>query len=271
MGERAMRYVERKDNWPENWKVSHTYDLEEVFGRPSNLGYAYAYSSRRDAALSLILESLPKGATILDVAAAQGNFSLRLAELGYSVTWNDLRADLIDYVRQKHERGSIKFLPGNVFELNFPEKFDAVLATEIIEHVAHPDRFLKKIAEFIKPNGYIIMTTHNGGYFMNDLPKFSDFPDPSVFESVQFKPNSDGHIFLLHRGEIASLASAAGLKIDKLCLSTNFITNGHVKTRLILNTVPKSVIFGLERLSQKLPLPIRDKITTSMAFRLTRA
>jgi 2-polyprenyl-6-hydroxyphenyl methylase/3-demethylubiquinone-9 3-methyltransferase len=266
-----MRYVERKNDWPENWKLSYKYDLEEVFGRESDLGYSYAYASRRDAALSLIREVLPLGATILDVAAAQGNFSLTLAELGYRVTWNDLRADLIDYVRLKHERGSIDFLPGNVFEMNVSTRFDAVLATEIVEHVAHPDQFFKKIAELIKPNGYIIMTTPNGGYFMNDLPKFSDFPDPSVFEAIQFKPNSDGHIFLLHRDEIASLAGAAGLKLDRLMFCTNFMTNGHVKTGLLLKILGKSFVFKLEELSRKLPPAVCDKITTSLAFRLTRA
>lgn len=266
-----MRYVECNPAWSENWKLSHTYDLEEVFGRPSNLGYAYAYESRRDAALSLIREVLPPGARILDIAAAQGNFSLTLAELGYRVTWNDLRSDLIDYVRQKHEHGSIDFAPGNVFELEFSHKFDAVLATEIIEHVAHPDHFMRKLAEFIHPRGHIIMTTPNGGYFLNKLPKFSECPDPSVFESVQFKPNSDGHIFLLHRDEIFSLARAAGLRVDRLSLSANFVTSGHLKTRFLLQLIPHKLVFSAERASQKLPMAIKDKIATSMAFRLSPA
>ena len=83
---------------------------------------------------------------MFDPAAGQGNFSLALAERGYRVTWNDLRVDLAGYVRLKHEHGEIEFAPGNAFALEFPEPFDAVLMTEVIEHVAHPDDFLAKTA-----------------------------------------------------------------------------------------------------------------------------
>jgi 2-polyprenyl-6-hydroxyphenyl methylase/3-demethylubiquinone-9 3-methyltransferase len=84
---------------------------------------------------------------------AQGNVSLALAELGYRVTWNDLRADLADYVRLKYETGSITFAPGNTFELAFAERFDAVLATDVIEHVAHQDEFLRQLAGLARPGG----------------------------------------------------------------------------------------------------------------------
>ena len=243
-----MRCVTPDDNWPESWKYSYKFDRDEVYGALSNRGYAYSYSNRNNAAVQLLRDVLSPRATVLDVAAAQGNFSLMLAELGYSVTWNDLRADLADYVRLKYEAGDIAFAPGNAFELEFPKLFDAVLITEVIEHVAHPDEFLKKVAGLIRDTGYIIMTTPNGGYIKNKLPRFSDCADPTVFKSVQFKPDSDGHIFLLHTDEIESFASAAGLTIDKMMLLTNPLTAGHLKTGVLLRTLPRSVVKFLERL-----------------------
>src|SRR5271163_3374633 len=200
-----MRRVYIEDGWPDSWKYSYPYDLEEVYGEIANRGYAYAYDNRRRQTLRLLTEVLAPGARILDIAAAQGNFSIALAEMGYNVTWNDLREDLADYVRLKQEQGEIQFAPGNAFELKFPFLFDAVLITEIIEHVAHPDEFLLKTAQLVKPGGYIVMTTPNGAYFQNSLPKFSDCTDPSIYEAVQFKPNSDGHIFLLHPQELKTL------------------------------------------------------------------
>ncbi len=259
-----MKRVHPQDSWPDSWKYSYPYDLEEIYGEITNRGYAYAYESRRRETLRLLARVLKPGSRVLDIAAAQGNFSLSLAEMGYDVTWNDLRADLADYVRLKHERGTISYAPGNAFELGFPSLFDGVLITEIIEHVAHPDDFLKKTAQLVKPGGHIVMTTPNGAYFRNDLPKFSDCADPSVYESVQFKPNSDGHIFLLHPDEIAPLAERAGLVVEELALFTNPLTNGHMKMETLLRLLPRGLIGSVESATRRLPFGLGRKLMLQM-------
>src|SRR5438045_5577543 len=158
-----MKQVEPQADRPQSWKESYFYDQSEIYGEISHHGYAYAYENRRRKTLQLLTEVLSPGARILDIAAAQGNFSLALAELGFDVTWNDLRPELADYVRLKYECGQLRFAPGNAFELHFPSLFDAVLITEIIEHVAHPDDFLANAAALGRPGGYIAMTPRNCG------------------------------------------------------------------------------------------------------------
>src|SRR5688572_4521430 len=266
-----MKRVELNPSWPQSWKDSYFYDQSEIYGEISHHGYAYAYENRRRETLRLLTEVLPPGARILDVAAAQGNFSLALAELGFDVTWNDLRAELADYVRLKHERGRIQFAAGNAFELQFPSLFDAVLITEIIEHVAHPDEFLSKAAALVRPGGYIVMTTPNGGYFRNPLPKFSECADPAAFESVQFKPNADGHIFLLHLDEIEPLATRAGLEVEKIALFTNPLTAGHVKTEPLLKILPRRMVEWAERASRHLPSALKSKALVQIAVRLRKS
>src|SRR5437764_3249812 len=265
-----MKRVQPAESWPKTWQESYSYDLDEVYGEISNYGYAYAYQNRRRRTLRLLTEVLEPGARILDIAAAQGNFSLALAELGFDVTWNDLRADLADYVRLKYERGQLRFAPGNAFELHFPSLFDAVLITEIIEHVAHPDDFLAKAAALVRPGGYIVMTTPNGGYFKNRLPKFSECANPAVYESVQFKPNADGHIFLLHVDEIEPMARRAGLWVDRISLFTNLLTAGHVKTEALLRVTPKALVNTFETATQMLPVFLKKKLLVQMAVRFRR-
>ncbi len=260
-----MKRVQPAESWPSVWKDVYAYDLAEVYGQPDVLGYAYAYDARRAHTLRLIDSVLKPGARILDVAAAQGNFTLALAEKGYRVTWNDLREELADYVRQKFERGEVHYAPGNAFELSNLGRFDAVLITEIIEHIAHPDEFLRKVTGLVKPGGFIVMTTPNGAYFKNPLPKFSDFPDPSVFESEQFRPNSDGHIFLLHPDEIKRLAVLAGVELVELTLFTNPLTSGHMKTEMLLRILPRRVVESIEYLTTKLPMPLRRKLLVHSA------
>ncbi len=265
-----MKRIDPQPDWPKSWQESSFYDQSEIYGNISHRGYAYAYENRRRETLRLLTEVLSPGARILDLAAAQGNFSLALAELGFDVTWNDLRAELADYVRLKYERGQIAFAAGNAFELTFPSRFDAVLITEIIEHVAHPDDFLAKAAALVRPGGFIVMTTPNGGYFKNRLPKFSECADPAVFESMQFKPNADGHIFLLHPDEIAPLARSAGLQVEKIVLLTNPLTAGHVKTESLLKILPRRVVAITESVTRHLPSVLKKKALVQMGVRFRK-
>ncbi len=260
-----MRHVPLQESWPESWRYSHPYDRLEIWGELHHRGYAYAYAERRRHTLELVRRAAAPAARILDVAAAQGNFTLSLAEDGYEVTWNDLRSDLADYVRLKHERGIVHFAPGNAFELGFGGEFDVVLITEVIEHVAHPDAFLQKAGGLVKPGGHVVLSTPNGRYFRNPLPRFSDFPDPSVFESRQFRPDADGHIFLLHPDELPPLAAAAGLELTEVRLYNNPLTGGCLRTEPLLKVLPRSWVMAAEGISRRMPAPVRERLCTGMA------
>lgn len=262
-----MKKVTYNDNWPQSWKYCYPYDEIAIYGKgtKNTLGYWYAYKNRQQAILDLVKNSLPIGSTILDVAAAQGNFSLLLAEEGYDVTWNDLREDLVGYVKLKYEKGKLDFAPGNALNLGYENHFDGVLITEIIEHVAHPDEFLIKIAKLVKPGGFIIMSTPLGNYFLNKLPKFTEFKNPEIFESKQFGPNSDDHIFLLHEDEIRQLGDMAHLQVIDQKVYTNFLTNGHLKTRLLLQILPEFMVKLFEKLTLSLPKPLMLRLHKGIA------
>ncbi len=266
-----MRTLIYQDNWPESWKYSYAYDLLEIYSETCSSGYFYAYTNRRKHTLELVKKIAQPGAKILDVAAGQGNFTLSLAELGYEVTWNDLRGELADYVKLKKENGIIHYAPGNVFTLGFEACFDVILITEIIEHVAYPVNFIKKISQMVKPNGYIIMSTPNGEYFRNRLPKFSECPNPEQFEEIEFKPDADGHIFLLHLNELELLAYEADLSIVETRIFTNPLTNGHIKLGTLLEVLPRKWIEACEKFTCSLPLPFKKKLHTSMIALLNRS
>jgi 2-polyprenyl-6-hydroxyphenyl methylase/3-demethylubiquinone-9 3-methyltransferase len=193
-----------------------------------------------------------------------------LAEQGYHVTWNDLREEVAEYVRLKCESGTIRFAPGNVFDLEFRDTFDLVLATEVIEHIAHPDEFLAQLARMLKPRGYIVLTTPNGAYFRNRLPKFSDCPDPAVFEADQFKPDGDGHIFVLHPEELKILAVKAGLTVKDYRLFANPLTSGLLKTAPVLRMMPKIWIERVEVWTRSWPTALQRRINLQMAVLLQK-
>lgn len=127
--------------WSDDWKLLYRHDLWVLFGDRSYKSHTCMFKLRLRHTLELVRRYCDQGASILDVGAAQGTLSLVLAEAGYKVTWNDLLPDRIEYVKLKYSAGEVNYHPGNGFDLPFGRDFDCVLATEIIEHMAHPDQF----------------------------------------------------------------------------------------------------------------------------------
>jgi hypothetical protein len=109
------------------------------------------------------------------------------------------------------------------------------------------------------------LTTPNGRYFRNNHPRFSDCSDPSIYEPAQFKPNADGHIFLLDSDECRMLAAKAGLETERLILMTNPLSCGHVKLGHILPYLPVSVVHALETATEQLPRAFAERINAQMA------
>jgi 2-polyprenyl-6-hydroxyphenyl methylase/3-demethylubiquinone-9 3-methyltransferase len=112
----------------------------------------------------------------------------------------------------------------------------------------------------VKSGGWLFMTTPNGRYFLNRLPKFSDCPDTSVFEADQFKPDADGHIFLLHPSEIIEMTARSNLRLHTLSLANNPLSGGHLKLSYLLRFLPKGFVDLVEATTQKLPAPMRERL-----------
>lgn len=265
-----MRTIVPVGDWPESWRHVYAFDRVELYDDHSNPGHRRAYGNRARHVLEMASSVLRQGDRVLDLAAAQGNYTLWLAERGYDVTWNDLRSDLEGYVRLKWERGTVRYAPGNAFDLRFPDPFDLVLATEIIEHVAHPDEFLRKAATLVRPGGHLLLSTPNGGYVLSDRPRFSETADATQFEAMQFQPDASGHIFLLHEDELPALAVAAGLTVREVRLFTNPLTNGHLKTAALHHVAPGALLDAGEWATRHLPRPFVRRLHTAMAVLLQR-
>ena len=264
--------------WSPATKEIHATDLLELFCAPGarkRMEYRSRYMSRHDKVIALVLANVALGSRILDVAAGQGNFSIALAEHGYAVTWNDLRADLVDYVSAKDDRKLLTYLPGNAFDLSEPGAFDAVVATEIIEHVAHPDDFIRQLASLVRPGGHLIMTTPNGASLANQipgrrLPRWSNIADVSLLEQRQFKPDADGHLFLLHEDEIRRFAEQSGLEVVSFDYISNPLTVGRWKLRHVHPLLGAAFVDAAEARSRRLPRAIRRRLMDISAFVLRK-
>lgn len=105
-----------------------------------------------------------KDKTILDIGCGGGLVSVPLSRLGAKVTGIDADAQAIR-VAEAHaasENLNIQFITGAAENLvAIGQKFDCVLALEIIEHVDNPDLFVKLCSKLVKPNGVVVFSTLN--------------------------------------------------------------------------------------------------------------
>jgi 2-polyprenyl-3-methyl-5-hydroxy-6-metoxy-1,4-benzoquinol methylase len=89
--------------------------------------------------------------------------SIQLAKMGYEVTGIDVDKTTIEFAKSLVKLPNLKFLNTSVEALGFEDNsIDALICSEVLEHVVDPDRFITKIAKFLKKEGIIIITVPNG-------------------------------------------------------------------------------------------------------------
>ena len=135
------------------------------------------WSLRRGESILEIIRSLGlERPEILDVGCGTGWFTGRLSRLGPTVGM-DLSQTAI--VLAKSQFPDVMFIAGNVFETQLPPAhFDLVVSQEVIAHVKDQSALLDRIAEALKPGGYLVITTAN----------------KLVMNRVDFGPDPDAHI-----------------------------------------------------------------------------
>jgi 2-polyprenyl-3-methyl-5-hydroxy-6-metoxy-1,4-benzoquinol methylase len=88
-----------------------------------------------------------------------GWFAEKLSHFG-RVTGIDLSASAISAAQKRYP--GIEFIAGNLFDMKLPrETFDVVVCQEVIAHVPDQPALLDRIAEVMKPGGYLVITTVN--------------------------------------------------------------------------------------------------------------
>jgi 2-polyprenyl-6-hydroxyphenyl methylase/3-demethylubiquinone-9 3-methyltransferase len=104
------------------------------------------------------------GLSLLDIGCGGGLVSEPLARLGFAVTGIDAGEAMLDVARgHAAESGvSVTYRQTTAEDLAATDdRWDAVLALEVVEHVASPEFFLAAASRLVKPGGAFIAGTIN--------------------------------------------------------------------------------------------------------------
>lgn len=117
-----------------------------------------------------IVEQLAKAGahTVLDLGCGNGWFTQSLVRCGFEVLGVDHNEAVLGQAQQ--QRPSIRFQSMDVLRGLPPglsERFDAVVAIDLIDHVSRPRRMIETALAALKPGGLLVVTCAYYGYAKN--------------------------------------------------------------------------------------------------------
>lgn len=116
-----------------------------------------------------------KGAKILEIGSGLGYLVHALREARYDATGLEYSPLATKY---SIENFGEYFECGDVFEYSKENqnKFDCIIATEVLEHVADPLAFCRSTMSMLKPGGHFILTTPNKDFEPTGTIWKTDYP-----------------------------------------------------------------------------------------------
>jgi 2-polyprenyl-3-methyl-5-hydroxy-6-metoxy-1,4-benzoquinol methylase len=119
---------------------------------------------RVDFIAGVLKDSLVKDGRILDVGCGNGVISRHLGRLGFDVTGVDVSEKTIEKARSlTKDLPNVQFLKKSAEELVASGvKYDAVICSEVLEHLNDPGALLEVLHATLADNGKLIVTVPNG-------------------------------------------------------------------------------------------------------------
>ena len=155
------------------------------------------------------LKDLPQGASVLDAGCGGGDFSVGLAEAGFTVFGSDLSESGI---AQSQQRGIGTFKLSSIYDpLAVPfgrKSFDAIVSIEVIEHLYSPATFAAGAMNALPPGGLVVVSTPYWGYLKNLVLALTNRTDRALTALWE-----GGHIKHFSRNTLTQLMTEAGFEV----------------------------------------------------------
>jgi 2-polyprenyl-6-hydroxyphenyl methylase/3-demethylubiquinone-9 3-methyltransferase len=182
----------------------------------SGIEYEYRGASHEDShahlfsTVSELLSSVPPGSKVLDLGCGNGSFLSLFADRGWQRFGTDFSPSGIEIARKTYP--DVHFFLADaesaIEEIREHVGYaDAIIATEVIEHLYAPRAFLQTAYAVLKPGGLLVLTTPYHGYLKNLMLAATNSLD-AHFTALW----DHGHIKFWSRKTLTSVTTEAGFE-----------------------------------------------------------
>lgn len=151
---------------------------------------------------------LPRGAEVLEIGCASGNFLASIENKG----WNLHGVELSDFASDKARERGLDVFSGTLEQAKFPDDhFNAVFAFQVVEHLPDPLATLREINRI----------TVKGGCFIFSIPN-ADCWEFKLFRDRWSALDLPRHLCHFGPATIKKILGKAGFKMDHIYFQKNF-------------------------------------------------
>ncbi len=152
-----------------------------------------AYSKNAEYTYRDLFKFPPKmfaGVDLIDFGAGTGENTVSLAVWGANCTlveMNDKALAIAQQVFNRHApSGSHRFILSSIFDYESPDQYDIVHCRGVLSHTADKQGAFRKIADFLKPGGFLIFGDPNKvGGFQNMLQRFAVYQNAKTWDEME--------------------------------------------------------------------------------------
>lgn len=190
--------------------------------------------------LKLLQKLVPAGSSVLDAGCASGDFLVQ-AKHSFKMSGFDISPDAVEVAKKRNPEIADKLWSGRVEDiLSRPERFDAIVMWDVIEHLWDPTSTCRALFEKLAPNGLLIISTPDSGALIARLmgKRWAFMMPPE-------------HLSLFARKSFVTLFDRwKGVKIDyhrSLGKATNAAFLLYKFNRMVGNRIPKPFLDAIAR------------------------
>lgn len=173
------------------------------FNKSKNLKVGTNNENERVNWIEKTLKKIPEGSRLLDAGAGEQQFKKFCRHLEYvSQDFAEYNPDKLDLGLQvnKWNYGKLDIISDITKIPSEDNSFDAILCTEVFEHIVSPEKAIKEFSRLLKKGGFLIITapfcslTHFAPYhFYSGFNKFfyENVLENNQFEIINMKSNGN--------------------------------------------------------------------------------